>query len=170
MSIEKIEPWLKVAGILAAALFFLWKLFTGWLIINLQVSLDLKRQRYDERNDILAIQLNLKKGATDTLWIQDISLRVAPEDSTFKPIIIEFPELTQLAVAENKLIWDALSPKAKKLTLSPDESLQFGRAVPVPRDMPALVEVAVFGNRTFWSTGFQWRASGVSLPIPQECN
>lgn len=62
MSIEKIELWLKVAGILAAALFFLWKLFTGWLIINLQVSLDLKRQRYDERNDILAIHLNLKKG------------------------------------------------------------------------------------------------------------
>lgn len=76
-----------------------------------------------------------------------MTLRVTPDDSAVKSIIIEFKELTQLAVTGNKLNWEALNDRAKKLTLSPDESLQFGRTVLVlvPRDRPVLVEAAVFG-------------------------
>ncbi len=165
MCIAKIETWLKVLGIAAAAGFFLWKLFTGWLIINLQVSLDLQRQRYDEKNDILAIQVNLKKGATDTLWIQDVSVRVTPHGTASLPTVIEFSELTQLAVGDKKLNWAASHPEGKKITLSPDESVQLARTALVPKGTSALVEAAVFGDRTFWSQGFQWRASAVSLPV-----
>ena len=162
-----ISDSVTVGGALTAAVFFLWKLFTGWLIINLQVSIDLKRQSYDGENDILAVQINLKKGSTDTLWIRDISLRVTPQWPADKPTVITFAELTQLAIVNKKLDWEAACPEAKNITLSPDESVQFARAILVPRNRPALVEAAVFGDRTFWSKGFQWRASAVALPIVQ---
>jgi hypothetical protein len=130
--------------------------------------MDLKRQPYNDENDLLAIQLNLKKGSTDTLWIQDISLRVVPDGLAEKQIFIGFPEINQLAVENKKLDWKASNNDQNKITLSPDESVQFGKATMVPRDRPVQVEAAVFGDRTFWSKGFQWRASGISLPVPKE--
>lgn len=165
MCIAKIETWLKVLGIAAAAGFFLWKLFTGWLIINLQVSLDLQL-RVTKKNHILAIQVNLKKGATDTLWIRDVSVRVTPHGTASLPTVIEFSELTQLAVGDKKLNWAASHPEGKKITLSPDESVQFcGYPRWSQKVRLHLWTPLVFGDRTFWSQGFQWRASAVSLPV-----
>lgn len=93
----------------------------------------------------------------------------------FLPSFISLPIALTLAIfrhraraIHNKLNWEASSTDGKKITLSPDESVQFARTTLVPRDRPALVEAAVFGDRTFWSKGFQWRASGVSLPVTKE--
>lgn len=167
MLIDKLETSLKIASIAAAAVFFLWKILTGWLIINLQVSLDLKRQAFDAKNDILAMQLNLQKGAIDTLWLQDITLRVTAESLPGKSAVIEFPEIHQLAVANGKLNWSSQNQEDKKITLSPDESMQLAKFISIPKGEVALVEAAVFGDRTFWSQGFQWRTSAISLPV---CN
>lgn len=168
MTIETIETWLKVVALIAAASFFTWKVWTGWLIINLQVSLDVKRQNYDEKNDLLAIQLNLKKGSTDTLWIKDASIRVTTDGPSNQQKIIPISELTEFAVTDGKIDWNAPNRNGKKITLSPDESTQFATTTVVPRGTVARVEAAIFGNRTFWNEGFQWRASSVSLPVAKE--
>ena len=181
MDIEKIKNWLESMALLAAAVFFAWKLFTGWLIVNLGVQISTKRETLDNARDYLAVTVQLKKGSIDTLWLKDISIRVAaqsldgsgpqqaaaPEASAQEVgQIVHFAELQQLAVDDNgKIDWSRVDPTGHRLTLSPDESFQLARAFSVPSRVPILVEAAIYGNRTFWLRGFEWRASAIVLPV-----
>ena len=176
-TLSSIETALKISAIIAAACFFGWKLFTGWLIINLRVAISTDRAPADsplptgEEADYLAVTINLEKRSTDTLWLRDISFRVttqwphsvAPAADGAGTQIQRLGEVFELAVINERVDWNTTNVEGKRLTLSPEEALQFARVFLIPRSQPAFVEAAVHGNRTFW-TGFQWRASAVSLP------
>jgi len=184
VSSEKTKNWLESLALFAAGVFFAWKLLTGWLIANLGVEIDTQRQMLDGSRDYLAVTVRLKKGATDTVWLTDVSLRVAaqplsigeqvaleafePREARSEDQIIHFPELKLLAVQDGQIDWSKADSEGKKLTLSPGESFQLARAFSVPSRIPISVEVAVRGDRTFWPAGFQWHASAIALPVPDE--
>jgi len=56
---SKIEDKLKVIAFGTGFLFFAYKLLTGWLFINLNVSLEPAREPADNNNDHLALEITL---------------------------------------------------------------------------------------------------------------
>lgn len=66
----------KITGFFLAACFFIYKLFTGWLIINLEVGIEAERIKYNDISDHLAIHIKLSKGSTDSVWLKDIEVKV----------------------------------------------------------------------------------------------
>ena len=70
--LKNTETVLTIIALTSAAGFFIWKLIAGWLILNLEVFIELQRQRKSDDNDFLAIKLKLQKGNTDALWLEDI--------------------------------------------------------------------------------------------------
>lgn len=154
-----------ISAIIATAGFFIWKIIAGWLIINLEISLEATRQIKNNDDDWLSIKLLLKKGSTDGLWLKDIAVRICDLERNQINEIIEFEEIHALKIENEKVKWGSSAFKKRKYTIAPEEIFQFGRIVTVPAEKPLIMEAAVFGRRTFWRKGFQWRASVASLPI-----
>jgi hypothetical protein len=153
------------AALIAGAGFFLWKVVAGWLVVNVEISIETIRQPETAEEDLLAFKITFKKGNTDTLQIKDIQARVSYQhNGEEKEIIEKFPEINKFSVNDEDVInWE--KPDAtKKISLSPNESFHFGRFVKVPSGVPVIVESVLHGTRTLWWSGFQWRASVASLP------
>lgn len=162
-----LDPWLKVAALVGAGIFFVWKLLTGWLIINLKVSIKLDRLPKSRNADHLAITVLFEKGSTDSIWLQSVSARVKwPGHTDPKPIDMS-EEFRWLIVDQKGIGWDQHRDGYGPIALSPGEAMSVARAATVPADVPLEVEVAAYGKRTFWPRGFLWRTSAVSLPVPR---
>lgn len=159
------EQWLKVLALLGGALFVAWKLFTGWLIINLKVSVKLDRSTKSPEIDHLGITVTFEKGTTDSIWLQHVTARaVWPGHDDPEPIDMS-EELRWLLVHNHRIAWGKYKPSHGSIALSPGESTTIARITEVPADVAVIVEVAAYGRRNFWPRGFQWRASSVSLPL-----
>jgi hypothetical protein len=166
-SLEQIEQLLKIVALTGAGLFFVWKLFTGWLIINLKLSIKLDRAFKADGKDHLGITILFEKGTTDSIWLKRVSARAKWEgDPGLEPIDFS-EELNWLVVTDKNIKWDQKELGNGTIALSPGESTTFARTTVVPSDAAVVVEVVAFGERNFWPRGFQWRASAVSLPLPQ---
>jgi len=63
-TLDSLEQCLKVIALLGDGGFFAWKLYTGWLIINLKLSLRLDRASKTSDTDYLGITVMLKQGNT----------------------------------------------------------------------------------------------------------
>jgi hypothetical protein len=173
--VEKFETFAKLFAEIAAGLFFLWKLLTGWLIINLSVSVEASRQRdsnvqpsSSEIRDFLNIKLKLSKGNTDTLMLREVELRLWEcENGKPSSLLSTIPigEIEKLPLPGAGRQQTGNHGNAQKLTLSPGESVEYGRTAIVPADRIILVEAIVTGYRTFWQPGFEWRCSTSSSPM-----
>lgn len=161
---EAVETSLKIVALVAGGTFFGWKIFTGWLIINLKMSVNLAREKKNDETDFLSIIVTLEKGATDSIWLQHITARVKTPDGSELTELDLSEELKWLRIEEKHVIWGQYEPDGRKIALSPSEVMQISRVIEVPRKVPVIVDVATFGTRKFWPPGFQWRASGVALP------
>jgi hypothetical protein len=73
----EVDEKLKVIAFGAGFIFFAYKLLTGWLFINLNVSLAFKREPADTENDHLALEITLAKGNIDSLWLSSIQCRIS---------------------------------------------------------------------------------------------
>lgn len=160
--LENIETLLKVVALFAGGAFFLWKLATGWLLINLSIGVTTARQPVPESSDEdwLSVQVTLEKGPTDTVQVTQILARIARTH-----------ELESNPSKEQKSSdWESLEINSegeatgKGLSLAPGEKTHFAHTFRVKRAIPYLVHVVATGRRFFWPTGFRWRASAVSLP------
>jgi hypothetical protein len=161
----KIETWLKITALLLAALFFTWKICVGWFAANLNLSIASERVAKDEASDFLAISVTLDKGTTDSVYLKDISLRLAVKGQTERSERIRGFE--RLPTEGDRLLWptdgDASKESLPEYLLAQGESLQLAKVYEVPSDLPATVEVAVLAKRAFYRP-FQWRAVHISLP------
>ena len=70
---QEIDMWLKIVALVGAGAFFGWKLLTGWLFINLKVSIRLERAPKNMEEDHLAITVLLDKGSRDSIWLEHVS-------------------------------------------------------------------------------------------------
>lgn len=168
MNLKDFQALFTGLAIIATAGFFGWKIIAGWLIVNLEIAIETSRQFKDETNDWLGINLLLKKGNTDALWLKDIAVKIYAYDG--KPVnqIIRFEEFHSLTISDKKIDWDTPSKDKRNYTIAPGEIFRFGKIEAVPSGIPLIIEAAVFGKRAFWPKGFQWRASCTSLPVKKE--
>ena len=165
MSSINADTWLTALALVAAGSFFLWKLLTGWLFINLKVGVTLERVQNDAQKDYLGITLLLEKGPTDSVWLKHVEARIICPVAPKEQKIDMSSETRRLHVHAQKMVWDQTESAGRSIALSPGESTTIARYTEVPSHCPVHVEVIVFGDRTLWRhRGFQWRASAVSLP------
>lgn len=171
--LENSESALKCLALVAAAGFFAYKLFTGWLIINLGVAIRSERVIRDAQSDHLALTIELEKGIKDSVWILDISVRLTPleveepnyRESTTHKIYGYNPT----GESENGHADWSRNVSRKEIALSPEEKAEYAGYAIVEKDCAYLVEVAVFGDNKlykFYMGHFiQWKASAISIPI-----
>ncbi len=143
-SLKNIAEMLAFVG---ALLFFIWKVWTGYNIINLSINLDTRRARGNTtEHDWLVIKLTLTKGDRARLRLKAASLVI---------LDLEGAEITSRKVP--------VIPTGKAvLRLSPGESTSFECCLEVPAGKPCEVQVEVRGHAQ-WHGG--WRATAISLPI-----
>jgi hypothetical protein len=165
---------LKILGAAAAILFFAYKLFAGWLFINLNVDIESDRKPVDDKADHLALKLTLSKGSIDSLWVQDIEYRISnlvPGDPGFKPEQITTVKphgMKKTKKVNAKDYWSGET--APYYVLSPKEEAIFSAYTTVGRQQVILVEVIILGTRPFYGIEYkrgkpiQWRSSIVVLP------
>jgi hypothetical protein len=168
------------ATAIAAAIFFLYKAATGYLITNLSVELSQRRQAINEEKDYIVITIKLSKGDLDTIALHDVRLRVFLANKEVSlPVLVD--DNLRFLVNDH----DPMRPtiefsrydKTKPvLWLTPGEVIQFEAITEVLSPEIVRIEVAILGQSilTNYITGRrwlaknkwvgQWRASVISLP------
>lgn len=176
---QNIFAW---AAFLGGGIFFIYKLSTGWLVINLTQQIELERQKISENEDILLIHLILHKGSTDSVWIKEIQIRIReyPPNPRFpNPIntnrfcehFIEPQGHKRLQYNKQtkKFDWNQVDYE-RELNISPGEGCTFCAITQVKSESTTIVETLLVGNRPWygWFSNYpkhiQWRASKASLP------
>ena len=171
-TVEQLSDFLQTLGLLAASLFFTYKLFTGWLIINMSISIQTTRQKVSAGDDLLVVTVNLNKGSTDTLWLTAVECQVLPIGKPHprgsmpkrKSLLGKRP---RYQTTQSTVHWHR--PRSNRgLTLSPGEQTSFAGMFTVVPTYAYQVEVVVLGTRPLWWPGSvgQWRAVAVALPVP----
>jgi hypothetical protein len=122
--------------------------------------------------------VKLKKGGTDSLWLQFIGIRTSElvdKGGIFLPGEDSMPFMALgTRKARNTLSAPGWTDdETASYTISPDESTVFGAYTIIESKKPYLIEVMVLGTRPFYGIEskpgkpIQWRASKVVLPRDQ---
>lgn len=172
---ETWKVWAEFLAYGAAAGYFGFKLWSGYFISDLSLSVTCKRQRNPAKQslDVLSATVTMKAGGNGTIKILDCKGRVAGRECAPEPR--SFGDFWRLdsAVEDGReaiLSFDHRDHEAPLLNLAPGDSTQMALIFDVPKDSPCIVEVAILGIR-FRShhskrpQTMQWRASEASLPL-----
>jgi hypothetical protein len=169
------ESIAKTLGFFAAALFFIYKAISGYLITNMSVKLDFTRQRSAKNDaDYLVVTASLSKGDRGSVNIHDAQARVRYDSGEPPPVpLIGVERLSYKTVRLNnedqkQIDWDKRSEISPFIRLSPGEEAEFACCWEVPRTAACKVEVVFIGKRLRGKRLGQWRSSGVSLPMLEE--
>jgi hypothetical protein len=176
---NKIEDKLKVIAFGSGFLFFAYKLLTGWLFINLNVSLESEREPADNENDHLALKITLAKGSIDSLWVTSIECRISDCHEKNGTVILDnFKIIEAFGTKKRDPVAEGQSKKMNYwkgddiplYVLSPNETAVFSCYTTVPKKSVAAVEIAAIGTRPFYGIEklegkrIQWRSSFIILP------
>jgi hypothetical protein len=181
----------QIVAWFSAAVFFLYKLISGYLIgsTSLRVTCSRTAVRSRAGRDYLCIIAIVKRGAGSTLVLHNARARVTYVQGQGLPDLRTIPEAKWVpAVAESetdliaavrlssgtapgkvlKIKFDQVSSEAPLLNLAPSDEMQFAAVYEVDQSLPCVVEVTILGKS--WATWkrSQWRASDISLPISPE--
>ncbi|MEA2204377.1 MAG: hypothetical protein QOE77_1153 [Blastocatellia bacterium] len=165
------ESIAKTLGFFAAAVFFIYKAISGYLITNMAVKLDFNRQRSANDMDYLVVTASLSKGDRGSVNIHDAQGRLRYDGSEPPPVpLIGVERLSYKTVTLNdeeqkQIDWDKRSESSPFIRLSPGEEAEFACCWEVPSKAACKVEVVFIGKRLTGKRLGQWRSSGVSLPI-----
>ena len=158
----------EIAAYVSAAGFFVWKLRSGYLIVNAAISLKVDRAHRDATTDHLAISATLTKRGIGSLVLHDAQARVTHAQDTLYVELVGYDRLSWRTDRSNHgrsiLRFDEKSSSKPFLFLTPDEEATFSVYTQVPRFEPCVIEVAVSGKRVGRKQIGQWRSSVVSLP------
>jgi hypothetical protein len=164
----------QFAALLGAALFFGYKALTGYLRINLSLSIECQRQKNQTKGtDTLAIVVHLKKGENGSLTLHDAQARIKYGEQidlrSFGGLERSSANTMNFGEGQRKTLdWSSLDNSSPLLKLIPGEEVQLSIIHEVPTDAVCLIEVAVLGERTNSPSLGQWKASNVSLPLRHE--
>ena len=167
-----IKDTVEFLAYLGAALFFGFKLASGFFIHNLSVSLNLNRSPIkDSDNDTLIISALLEKGNISAITLHDIQVCISYGQvkksipfNGFLRCSYETKSVgsTYRAVANT----DRLSTSSPLLNLVPGEKTSFSCSAEVPATESIVVELIVIGKRAYIGKSIgQWRSSAVSVPL-----
>lgn len=142
----KIKVIAETVAWAAAALFFAFKAFAGYMFINMSIAIEPRRcvSRRRSGRDDLAVRAILTKGDRATLQLGLVE------------IVVEGANPSRLAIDEIRV---AETNGERLLNLTPGETTHFERCFDVESSVPFTIVVTVRGKRRGC-----WKASAVSLP------
>ena len=166
--LEHAKDIAEVAALLSGGVYFGYKAFTGYLRVNLSLSVRCVRQSDSATNDVLVIYARMVKGANGSLTLHDVQAQVRYGESTeqisFRGIDRSSYRAEAAPHARKVIAWGQVSATSPTLKLVPGEETELAAYCAVPANAVCLVEVAVLGQQTNRNPFGQWKASCVSLP------
>jgi hypothetical protein len=160
----------QAVALLGAGGFFAYKAYTGYLRVNLTLTVSCTRQRMtDDSKDYLVIQIHLKKGPNGSVALHDVRALVRSDHYSTEVVFTGNSRSSYRTVPDGsrcQLDWSKESKTSPLIKLVPDEETDMSGVCEVPLDAVCTVEVAVLGKRVAGTTFGQWKASCVSLPVP----
>jgi hypothetical protein len=167
----------ETAALVCAGLFFGYKFLSGYLLMNLSLSVTTCRHMRNETTDILVVALKLTKGDRGSTDLHDAKVRVSCTGGETISEVVGADRRTfqtqKLGNSDRRVIdFSSRSAKVPLIRLTPGEETTFSAHFEVPRELICTVEAAVLGSRPRWPAirwlfderiG-QWRASVVSPP------
>lgn len=156
--------------------FFLYKLITGWLFINLTLKAEASREKdAGGGDDHLSVKVTLTKGSIDSLWLEDVEIRVSGisdneavvSEQIIRPLNFKKLELKNINTPHADY-WTGTADS--KYVMSTEEETVFSAYTRIRPGIAYSAEIVVVGERPFYSitrkkqTKIQWRASLVVLP------
>ena len=170
MWIEHTKDIAESVALLCGGFFFGYKWYTGYLRVNLSLSVQCKRQsRSDRASDYLVVCVKIQKGPNGSVTLHDAAARVTYGDTSQ---LLSFPGIARSehqskdfgGVARHVIDWPRISSASPLLKLVPDEETELSMFCKVPSDATCTVEVAILGRKTQGHPFGQWKASCTSLP------
>ena len=81
--LDKAKELAEFLALVSAAVFFLYKAYTGYFRVNLSLSLACQRRPNNGKaDDTLVLSLRMKKGVNGSLTLHDVAARVSDGQST----------------------------------------------------------------------------------------
>ena len=165
---EGVKAWAEAFGFAAAGGFFIYKMFSGYLIANLNLSVNCERKASSKADvDLLVVTALVKKGDRGAVTLHDAEARIstpAPNEAALKKL----SSITRLSFKRSDTKFEIEEKQSKTsplLNLSPGEETMFSTVFEVISREPCTIEVTILGGwRWQAGTAYQWRASQVSLP------
>jgi hypothetical protein len=167
-SMEHAKQIAEILALLAAGCFFTYKAITGYLRVNLSLTVGEKREALDEARDYLVIRVHLKKGSNGSLSIHDLRALVTYQGRT-QDIVFPGTKRSSYRTEPNgirrTIDWSKLSESSPLLKLVPDEEIDLCAVCEVPKNALCEIDVGLLGKRIAGSAYGQWKTSCVSLPL-----
>ena len=164
-NIEVIKACIEILAFACAALFFIYKVFGGWFLVNVAINLDLERNYVpnDSSQDYLAITLNIEKKDTGSVVLDKVRARVTDISGREVIDLIPLSGIEKLEYDQDDKSW-VLNTKKLKQRLTPGTTTQLSGLVEIPTGIPVLVDVSLVSKQDFAPNKNQIRATKISLP------
>jgi hypothetical protein len=169
MTAEDTKAIAETVALTCAAVFFLWKVISGYLHVELGLSISSSRTPQLNGNDLLVVTAKLNKGARGSVRLHDVQVRLTFDGTVLTKPLIGFHRQSYRtetigSTKRGVISWDKPSSSAPLLRLSPDEETEFSCYAEIPKPTVCVIELAVLGRESSWLGFSQWRASHVSTP------
>jgi hypothetical protein len=191
VTLTQAKDLFQILAWLAAFVFFVYKLISGYLIGSASLRLSCVRTAAKNQSgvDYLYVVAILKRGAGNSVELHDAKARVTYANGQALPDLRKLPESKQTPApveSETKLIatdrlssWTTpahvfqlkfheLSTRKPLLNLAPGDEMQFAALYEVAEEKPCVVEVTILAKPWGTSNRAQWRASDILLPTVQK--
>jgi len=163
LGLEKAEHLSKILAFGSVTAFAIYKLCSGFHLMNLTVTLESERVRQAQGLDHLAFSIKLSKGDRGTLILQEVYARIVYDREEFSATPVYSIERLNTGKLRQGT-WEQ-SLRRPYLYLTPGEEMTLGGLAQVLEGRPCILEVVVAGKTpTYWRSG-QWRSAKVCLPI-----
>lgn len=155
----------EIAAIGAAAIFFVYKILGGWLLVNVAVTVELDRQPdpINDKKDYIAVTLKIEKKNAGSVVLDSVRARFLDLKNKKEIGIISLEGVRKLEYTQKPDEWLSHRENLKQ-RLTPGTTTQLSGIIAVPRNIPILVDVSLVSRRDFSSSKNQIRATEISLP------
>jgi hypothetical protein len=163
---DVVKNYAQVAAWFGAACFFVVKLFQGYLVTDLSVSVRIQRQASTAPGtDYLAVSVDLAQGKRGSFTLHDARV-IVTQGGSKQEAKLEIERFSFRQVGNTlSLNLDKKSSKKRTLNVVADELATFSTFVNVRANEPCKVEAAIIGTGFSSLAVGQWRSSVISLPV-----
>lgn len=173
ITLEEAKQLAEIFAVGSAGGYFLYKLISGYFIVNLTINLNCDRQVSQAPDkDLIAVIVTLDKEDRGSLELHDASVKVEYKGGSEVIKLVGFERNSygphgSFDKGFKEMNWAVRSKKSPFLRMTPGEKTQLTAICLVPSHKECIVQASVLGKKTkSWKIG-QWKAACVSLPLRQ---
>lgn len=161
-----------ILAAVSALLFFGYRAFAGWFLLNLTPQLTLDREPVPGGDDRLLVRIALVKGKIDSIRLLSAELLLTPIEPlglSLKPRSVSNIRRLDVTEATHAVQWTSES-KNRYINLSSEETMGLVEYFRVTPRVVFRVDLVVTGDRfrfRVFPSISQWRTSSIALPAKE---